>query len=93
MFDINDAAQNDIWDDETGETVGEAMARFKTFGMLINATEARRITGQEGHPTVMSFGYGEDPVDFDEVTSDDFEGVTDQEADSMWGPFAVWENV
>jgi hypothetical protein len=91
VFDINESQASDIWDDQTGETVGEALARFKTFGMLINATEARRIVNQPGHPVVMSFGYGEDPVDFDEVTSDDFEDQTDQEADAMWGPFAVWE--
>jgi len=97
MFDntIEDSA---IWDHDTGETVGQARARFATFGPLLTANEAiaellaAEIRGE--HIDMMSFGYGDDPVDFDSVGLEELvDNVKEDgpaEVDRYWGPFAIW---
>jgi hypothetical protein len=91
-----------IWDDATGETWAQALDRFGTYGALIDAKAAREYLAAGGSDVVMSFGYGDDPEYFDEVTLDDLtqdveeepggQPALDAENDACWGPFAVWHN-
>ena len=84
-----------VWDDATGETWAEALARFAGFGPLIDAKAARTyLSSPHSTGVVMSFGYGDDPEYFDEVTLSDLVECCedDAEADRDWGPFAIWHN-
>lgn len=85
-----------IWDDETGETWAEALARFATFGPLMNAREALAYLSRNPGTDMMAFGYGEDPEDFDSIDWDELaESVRENgldTVDAIWGPFAPWLN-
>ena len=80
-----------VWDDETGETFEEALARFETFGPLLTAEEVAAMTPDT---EVMSFGYGDDPEAFDGITAGEVaEAALEDGAamvDAIWGPFAIW---
>lgn len=82
-----------IWNEETGETFGQARARFATFGPPLTAREAlNAVSGKPESLLIMSFGYGDDPDGFTSVDRDDlFQSfVEDGEAvDGYWGPFAL----
>jgi hypothetical protein len=85
-----------IWDDDTGETWGEALARFDTFGPRLTAVEALAALAHDPTIDMMSFGYGDDPIDFDSIG---FEELSDsinedgaEETDAIWGPFAIWHH-
>jgi hypothetical protein len=80
-----------VWDDETGETWDEALARFATFGDLVDVSDAVRLV-RHGH-RVWSFGYGDDPALFTVITADDTDGLAERDIDFMWGPFAVERTV
>jgi hypothetical protein len=88
------ATDTTIWDDETGETVAEAFARFATFGPLMTATEAVAALKRNPALDVMSFGYGDDPVDFDSIGLEELEDSIAEDGvdvtNDIWGPFAVW---
>jgi hypothetical protein len=100
MLDVDSAKTPDseVWDHDTGETWGEARARFATFGPLLTAQEAldafEADPSLEGRVPLMSFGYGDDPVDFDEVDRDALrESVEEDGSEAVtgyWGPFAFW---
>ena len=88
-----------IWDPSTGETFAQALKRFETFGPLLTASQAMPLLalGLEPGEVMMSFGYGSDPVDFDEVTLDELaDAIKDDGAatvDGYSGPFAIWRPV
>jgi hypothetical protein len=92
---INDLSTSDvIWDDATGETVAQAFARFSTFGPLMGALSAIDYLTRNPGADMMSFGYGDDPVDFDSIGLEELtENVEELGADAVdaeWGPFAPW---
>ena len=82
-----------VWDDETGETVAQAFARFQTLGdWLIPNEDAPTLVPQlvRAGFELWSFGYGDDPVEFttidiDSIGDDDFDDFSDSNA--IWGPF------
>lgn len=86
MFDYKNSKPDDIWDEETGETVKQALERFESFGHLLHDHEVPQFVrhGEE----VWSFGYGDDPKAFTTIEESDLEGWDDEMA-SMWGPFRV----
>ena len=69
-----------------------AEARFATFGPIVAARNVPTAV-REGL-TVMAFGYGDDPDDFDALTEDDlwaFEGPDpDPAVVRSWAPFRIW---
>lgn len=83
-----------IWDDDTGETWGEALARFDTFGPRLTAVEALAALAHDPTLDMMSFGYGDDPIDFDSIGYEELsDSITEdgaEETDAIWGPFAIW---
>jgi len=88
------ATSTEVWDDQTGETVAEAFARFSTFGPVMGAAQALAVLDRNPSADVMSFGYGDDPAEFDSI---DFQELADaieedgiEQVDDQWGPFAVW---
>jgi hypothetical protein len=85
--DIPDSA---TWDDETGETFGEARARFASFGPALSAFEVSRLPADT---EVWSFGYGDDPAAFDAITAGEVGAAAAEDGypavDGYWGPFAL----
>jgi hypothetical protein len=99
MLNVDSASTPDseVWDDETGETWGQARARFATFGPLLTATEALdAYADMRPGEVMMSFGYGDDPEAFDEVGEQELlEALNEDGAVAVtgyWGPFAIWSN-
>lgn len=97
MLDVDSAKvpDSEVWDHHTGETWGEARARFATFGPLLTAQQAiDQFDTVPEHIPLMSFGYGDDPDNFDEVGRDELiESVAedgDEAVTGYWGPFAFW---
>jgi hypothetical protein len=88
------STSTEVWDPETGETVAEAFARFSTFGPVMTATEAVAYLERNPGADMMSFGYGDDPVDFDSIDHEELsEAIAEwgeAQIESDWGPFAPW---
>ena len=86
----------EVWNDETGETVAEAFARFSTFGPVMNVAEAIRYLKANPSVDMMSFGYGDDPEDFDSIGLEELEEAVAEdgvsEVNDTWRPFAPWLN-
>lgn len=87
-FDITHANLTDIWSDETGETVGEALDRFATFGPEVPAKDVPALV-RAGH-RVWSFGYGDDPEEFTTIDPTDLEWFTGVGAEyDDWAPYRL----
>lgn len=80
----------EVWDDDTGETVAEAFARFSdglTVFTDVNLAVALIKAGFDDD--VWSFGYGDDPKDFTTITDTD-ELIDDPDGSLYaWGPFGI----
>lgn len=98
MLDTDSAATPDwaIWDETTGETWGEARARFATIGPLLTAQEALDYIDSADYldEWPMSFGYGDDPEGFTTVDPVELRESIDEDGSEAvtgyWGPFAFW---
>lgn len=87
-FDIKNAQPDDIWSDDSGETVKEALERFASFGPLVPTEDVPELL-RAGH-MVWSFGYGDDPEEFTTVDMDDLDNGWDpEEAERDWSPFRL----
>lgn len=77
-----------IFDEDTGETVGEAKARFAKLGEAEVDADMALALIKAGYE-VWSFGYGDDPAEFTVVDEDDVEVFEDdvEDAAHSWGPF------
>lgn len=83
-----------IWDEDTGETFAEAMARFETLGDEFVEPIVTRYLIEAGFE-VWSFGYGDDPAEFTTVDKADLDTFDSdiEGADDLWGPFRFDANL
>lgn len=86
-FDITHANLSDIWSEDTGETVGEALNRFASFGPEVPAEDVPALVSA-GH-RVWSFGYGDDPEEFTTIDQSDLDNDMDDDDLAEWSPFRL----
>jgi len=84
-FDFAHASPDDLWNEDTGETVGEALERFAGFGPQVPPEDVPGLV-REG-ARIWSFGYGDDPEEFTTIDADD---IGEWEEDFRdWEPFRI----
>ena len=87
--------ENDIEGFIDGATAHLDITPVQTARDII-AAEAIRYLKVHPSATMMSFGYGDDPEDFDSIGLEELEEAVAEdgvsEVNDTWGPFAPWLN-
>ena len=88
---------DEVWDDETGETVAQAFARFSRGLDMIPDDIANELVPSlmKAGIEVWSFGYGDDPGSFTTLTpeepdEDEYTDWSEGTNTQIWGPFGIW---